>query len=1164
MFYILNIIKSIFKNPVILIILLPTILVGIWFREGNILGTGESGLPFYDLNLQFEINKSAWASYAFGHPTNISVASAPTYYFLSLFQKAGISAYLIQASFFWLVLVISGIGIYLLTKELFPQLSNRFLTLAVLFYWFNLYSMINVWNRFLNNFFFFYAIIPLALYLFILGINKQRYFFAILIGLLSIVSSYLQTSMALNLIFWLILIYTAIFYISRFTIKFFLLTLIFWLLINIWWISQVFSYISSGSFNAVSNTSFTTIGNYQTFINLSTTLGNISDLIRLRHDYFFNNLEISWVKIFNSPPVTLFNFLIAAIVLVPVIFIKNRSVFFAGGLFLIGMFLTKGNNPPFGEINTSIFLVSPLMQLFRNPFEKFGFILSLSSTLLFVEGLMFISGFVKKEIRELFYFSITMTIILIWGIPFLTRSVFLGSEKPINDPNTGYQVKVPEYYKQAAEWLKSQQGDFRLIVFPLGGEGITYEWEKGYSGVELTNQLLPKTAISLNTNIPFYDDVSKNIEKLFLTANLLPSLSNALNAKYILYRPDMDWEIRKMRNPKVILSVLEEKVQKGELKKAAQFGQLLFFQIPSKNKEEIYATSSALLSYSKPNISDLEFSRSNLVINATDKLKGIPLDKIEGGVIHPQAQFFLDHEVEPVFEIRQDIFPHVSTLPKEKIYPLVVIKDRLEEETIKDIEKLLDFRLTILGKRLVEAKLSADLNDEKGVIVSTKKYSEILDRTFKLIEELNMTDKGNRQASLQGRLYLLFSRQVKVLEDLINHFGLRSQTSIEIANTLEFLKTNLVQAYIYPFYGFPTNSELPIKRRNTYRFEVKTEGDYELLWSEIILAGYYKISENDQIVLQIDDNFLQRELKRDGKGHASLGKIYLEKGIHEIGLNLPEGKNLIEAPANINFLVDHASKSSRFTVKNYDPYSSYSINFDYWIKKGNGVQVSVYDRRPEDITSNTKPFPEFVVGPDLYDYTPKNFFKGFKLPDGIDQVTISLEVFPWNDCNTIFYSNKRERCKIEAFRRPYDKITEVDISNLSVSRNFTDLPMLVKKDSIEINQESKVEFRKLDSTTYQVDIKNSEKPFFLVFSKLFDPGWRLIDTDGKDLDYQHFLANSYSNSWYIEKTGDYQMILKFVPQQILKLGEKTSFIAVSLGVVFVVNKMIRRRNAKNN
>lgn len=1159
--------------PLILIIILPAVLVSIWFKDANIMATGESGVPFYDPSLQFNINKDAWAKYTLGHPTNIGVAAKPTYFSLSVGQTIGIPTFLLQAVFFWLMSFVAGISIYFLTREFFPNLPKHVVLLAPLFYWFNPFSLVNIWNRFLNNFIVFYALLPLSLLLFIKGMHSKKYIFALFIGLTSAIFSYAQTSIAFNMLFWLVLSFITLFYLiferkgnRVFLIKFFILTLIFWTLVNFWWIGQVFSYIGTGSFSQVSSTSFNTSDNHHIFFQISQRLGDVGNLLRLKHATFFADAEkITWIGIYQFPLIIFLEFLVAAIILLPIILIKKQQeVLFLTALFLLAVFFAKGNNPPMGEIFDRLFINLSFLQVLRNPFEKIGFILPLSAAPLFALGIFLILEKLRNNYKKLVYLITFVWLTLVWGGPFWTGLVFTSTEVPTNVAEVGYQVKVPDYYKEAAQWLNSRNEDVRLIALPLGGEGITYKWEKGYSGVELTNQLLPQPAVSFNTNIPFYDAISKNMEKLFLTTNSLTPLSNALNAKYILYRSDINWEVRKMRDPLNILSVLEKKQQNKELKKVAQFGELSLWQILSKNKGKIYPSTSTLLSYSRPDISDLEFSQNNLVINPGSEISGIRHDLIEGEVIHPQARFFLDHPVEPVFEIRQDIFPHVSILPKEFIYPLVVIKDVLEEKTIRDREKLLDFRLRILGKRLVEARLSAKINLEKDVHTALDNYRELFDRTLGLIEEFGKTDQGRRQASLQPDLYLLFERHVKVLEDLIGQFGDSSQTGGEAASLLKTLKSGLVRTDIFPYYDFIIDDDFPIERRIVFRFEVLQPGEFELLWDEKILDGFYKLSEGDEIVFQKDNELLTRKIETDGKGHVSFGKIYFDKGIHEIGLNQPEGINLVDSLASLSFQVDHGSKVYPLAVTNYDPYSSYSIYFDYWLKRGSGVQVSVYNKGIDDINPVASPSAKFIVGPDFYDFAPKNLFKSFRLDEGADQATILLEVLPWNNCETIFYTKRKERCKSEAFRRPYDKTTEIDISNIKVSRDFTDLPILVRKDLSKVVSLPDVEFKKIEPTTYQIDIKNAKEPFFLILSELFDPGWKLLSLDGSDMGFQHFLANSFSNSWYIEKKGDYQLMLKFAPQQWLSFGEKLSIFAALSGAIFVAYKVVRRKHADSH
>ncbi len=122
--------KNIPLKILLILLIIPTILVSVWFREGYIMGTGESGLPFYDLKLEFNNFHTSWANFALGHPSNIVLASKETYHVLSLVQDLGIPAFLIQAVFFWLVFIISGVSIFLLANFFFPRGGVRHLRIS--------------------------------------------------------------------------------------------------------------------------------------------------------------------------------------------------------------------------------------------------------------------------------------------------------------------------------------------------------------------------------------------------------------------------------------------------------------------------------------------------------------------------------------------------------------------------------------------------------------------------------------------------------------------------------------------------------------------------------------------------------------------------------------------------------------------------------------------------------------------------------------------------------------------------------------------------------------------------------------------------------------------------------------------------------------------------
>lgn len=1155
------------KNPVIVILILPLILVTLWFREGNIMATGESGIPFYDLSLQYEINKSAWAVYTLGHPTNISIAGAPTYYFLSLIQKGGVPSYIIQALFLWIVLAGSGFGVYFLTKQFFPDLPKKYLILATLFYWFNPFAMVNVWNRFLNNFLMFYTLLPLACWVFIVGLKTKRFIFSILVGLISTLFSYALTSIVFVVLFWVMLGYIAAFNLifkdskggeKFFTVKFFLLTLFFWIFVNFWWLNQMFSYLMMGSFDVVASSSFTPERNYHTLTILSERLGNVLDILRLRHGMFFNDAQIFWNRIYNLAPVKALEIVMIILMLVGAILgRKNLDVLFFFGLFLGSAFLAKGNNPPFGEVVSFIFWKFPVLQLFRNPFEKFGFLLIFAAAPLFAWSMHLLLKRLRRW-QMLLYLTVIL-FLFIWSLPLLTAVVFTSKETPTNDPNIGYQVKVPAYYKEAGDWLKQQKEDFRIIALPIGGEGITYKWEKGYSGVELTNQLLPKTSISFITNIPFYEKVSRRIEEAFLNKGEFGRIMNVLNAKYIMERDDIDWQARGMRDPNSIHLQILEKERMGQLRKVAEFGKLSFWENTNWKDEKISVAPRVVLSSPESNILDFQITEYPTVVSAKKPDDTGINNLIVGEIIHPQAKFTLGVKPKGIFEIRQDLFPHVNVLPSSRYYQAILIKDIVEINALRNLEDVLRLSLNTLGKRLVEAKFESDRGNAKGAVIATEQYKKLLDSTLELSKSLMSV---SQHIITHEELYSIFFQHLSVLENIKHTFTNNDTARTFLGDTIDYTRGKLVSFGISPSFGFKETGDFPIKGRVLYQFDVRSEGDFELKWGRQFLNNYFEIEDGDQFLLQVDDQILTRRVSLDEDNFVSLGKIDLKPGIHEIGLNIPAGKNLVSAPVEVNLKVDHGEKIIKFPIQNLDPNSTYSLTFKYWIKSGSGLTILLEGNNSQ--VKNGVVVPSLVdsMGPNFYDFTPKDYFTGLQVSTGADSASLILKVEPWNNCEDIFKTNRR-RCQDENFRKAYDRTTEVLVSGIKVTRDLEDKPFLIKRD---LEKEKitlpVINFAKIAPTEYSASVKDAALPFILIFSELFDPGWEVYYEEDKKETLQHLIVNSFANGWFIDKKGSFNLSIKYEPQKLLMLGEQISLISFTGGIIVfssVVFKGVKRK-----
>lgn len=660
------------KLVLFLILTTPLILVSIWFTEGYILGAAEAELPFYNLQRFADRTAWAWTDFQLGYVSSFTVASNPTWSFLAWLQNIGIPGFLIQATVIYSLFVASGIGIIFLTREIFPNINPLANLLSVLFYWFNPVSLANVWNRFLYNFMFFFALLPITLYLFIRGIHKRKYKYIIFVNFSILLFSFSLTSYVFNFLIWFVLAYTTFFYSLMtkekskiiFNIIFFSLTFILYVLFNLWWILPTLNLFSSEvSREAITSNVFTSEGNLQTLQVLSQKLGNLVDITRLMHSSFYAREGPIWTATYNHWFLSLAFFTItAALFWVILRFKKERSALYLGNFFIFSLFLAKGINPPFGELFKFFFEKFVFLQAFRNPFEKFGFLLPLFASPLFAYGIYKLgSRFGKRQLISGFYIGSSLAIILVFGYPFIKGLVFTGPTFPNNDYGIGYKVDVPQYYKEADHWLIQQGKNFRFIGFPLGGEGITYNWNKGYQGVELSNTLFSTPNILFNTvGWPHYYQLVDRLEGLLSKKDKFYKVANILNAKYLMIRSDINYKERAMRDPKSIESRLNEIESTGEIKKVSQFGNLSFWENLKWQDRTIYPANYLVEVKSQSPVDDVllsEVDDTKVISQAIsdDEMKKL----ITTTIVHPTPiehkypEYKLD-ERDYVFDISED------------------------------------------------------------------------------------------------------------------------------------------------------------------------------------------------------------------------------------------------------------------------------------------------------------------------------------------------------------------------------------------------------------------------------------------------------------------------------------------------------------------------------
>lgn len=1094
--------------------LLSSLLVFIWFRNGNIMGMGESSLPFYNINLEVSNFGYSWAGYALGHSNHIITSSIPSYLVLAFIERIGIPGVIMQASYFWVILFASGVFIYLLTKELFTEIDNKYALLASLFYWFNTFSLVVVWNRFLNNYIVFFALLPgIFLYL-IKGVSSKNYKYALLMALLSGIFSYGLSSVGFNIMIVLLLLFTVIFYafvyrLKRerlFIIKFTILFAVSFILVNFWWIAQIIDFYVSSDFSNIVESVFASSGNLNTLTALSKKGGQLINITRLFYEPFFSQGP-TWARFYVNIGSSVVLYLITIIIFWTIIvYRKTTNVLLLSILFLTTAFLMKGNNPPFGEVFQFFFTKIPFLQIFRNPFEKIGFLLPLTASPLIAFGTSQIAKRGKSEIFGNSIYFISFSVILLFlGYPFWSGLVFTTNEGFNEQKLDRFEVKVPGYYKDANKWLLERDGEFRFLSLPLGGEGMTYNWEEPYSGVELSSILFDTSSVSFNTSIPFYSDFVSQVAKYQLNSNVLDFLP-FFSGKYIVLQKDIGFKERRLANPGVLEEKLNIWVNEGIVKNGQQFGNIHIFEVNDQwFWPRLYITSNFIYS----NNDDLS-KMSNYLADFPQK-KSVVLDADfedvlaipRKSIISPSYVFpnenLSSYQGLPEEEILARLF-YTPRLPTERLYPLIRVKEWIQTPPITDYNRWILFKTGLLGKRAVEVYKLGLI--DKNSLEFHQAEERYLREFNKIASYLKPVIRGAPEESLMYQLYLLEKVDSKVAVSLVNY---------------------LKESRVLPFYELQYTEDT---RSLIYQFEIPVSKEYEI---------------------EFGDGFTMSTVFLNGEVLDS-NIVNLSDGIHEIGLFVDESDILSpEIEFTDKALTDSDDWGSKIVLGSLP--SEYEVEFDYRFKRGDGFQLMFV----QDIDRSEDPvFSQNVLKNEEY-HDWRHWRSGFKSTNGAVEGELLMVPIKNNICTKGWRGIDKCYTEVEEY--------EVEIKNFRVRRLKLPSILLVSKDIYYEDVDSDLSWNKKNPSEYELIIdKNNSSPEILVFSDLFNSKWNLYYEDGSKIgEDRHFRVNVYANGWLINKPGNYKLSLKHGPQDLLNIGKSVSLISFFSFLIIVYMPSIRSK-----
>lgn len=1183
--------KEVFRH-IGFIVCVSLLITLVLFRGGNILGGGEVGAAFYSPLRIFEMIRYSWSSVHLGITSGLMPASAPIFATMGLLEAVGVSTVVIQALFFLSVMLLSMISMYFLAKELFPKRDPILWFLAALFYHFNPYSTLNVWNRFLPNTMLYYAFIPLSWFVFIRGINRKDYRYAILLGLLTAIFSYAFSAPAQTLIYWALIFLTSLYFLiispeKKFIAKYSILAVLSWIPLNFWWISQQFTFLFTSSYSTATENFFTNLGNINTFNSLSRSLGQLGDLFLLRHGRISHQAEgypYGWPHFYASPVYEVAGWIV---LLVSIFFsakrLRNRIVSYLLFLFALGIFLSKGNLPPFGTLFNEAFERFIFLQFFRNPFEKLGFISAFSFSLILGFGLSRgIIAIRSQRVRRLAYFAVLLFILLFNGFPYFTGLVFTSNLHPANDPKVGIQVDVPEYYKDANRLLSSRCDNCRYIAFPLGlGEGIYYNWPKGYVGLEQMGFLFNNPGISHHTTLPYYGEISQQLERLLIQNPDFYKVASLLNVKHVILREDVDFLRSRMKNPTYLKNTLEGYVVDDftHLQSPVEMGELSIYQYTDEViTPKIYPASRAIVTGNSDLLESVfltNFQKNGVLYtsefyNSTRKyFKDAPTF-----VFANYTSFEILGPNFPIYSEEPYIFPYIRHTANSKYFELVLLKERLASVLKSSKEEQIYLDMLNLGKRLKEVESSIRLSDYESARKSLLLYKARVVNVFDELGYLTIAlSKPNERVWNEESITKLFGSHLYLLQQF-EKSPLNSNGDVsEVLTTLRELSVN---TEVLPYWDVTKTAEFPISNRKVYRIRVEEPGEYEILLpkTKFFPNDFW---EDGGVWVQIDDK-IERRAVEDRNKNISLGRRFFDEGIHEVGFNQLTDVNLVSL-TEFELTAKDEPVRLEIPIDRYSPFDHYFISFDYYIEYGDGLKV-IMNNDNDFVEEGRGYYFEKVFSPDNYFFGERHFAQSISGYSTSTNSKMIFEVKPWNNCREV-YKNREEKCNDPSVSNLFKKPTKVKITNLRFSPKFPDKMYLVSETDNDFISPPTVDFQMINSTKYKVAVNGSQEPFLLVFSEAYDSKWKAyIDNqdlakDGKSNindtwglnaidDASHILVNGYANAWWIDHHGDFEVIIEYAPQRLLYVGYFISFISFVSGVSALIYLSYRKKHEKNN
>lgn len=1128
--------------------LLSLFIMIIWFKDGQLYGGGDVGVPTLNPSRFLSMVKYPWweaVAPGFLNPSSISVV--PFEIIWTILQYLGFSNQLLQSFTFFLLFFLMGFGMYLFLLSIFKE-KYILALLGALFYLFNPYMLIQIWHRFIHNSMFFVAFLPFMIIFWRkwADTGKVKHLFIFL--LINLFGSLIYGNLSSIITLWLLLggiaiLEAAIPFSSKrdFLIRFSRLCIGFtgWILTNCWWVIPTL-FIGSGQFSQQLDES----GNLASLIEVSKYATLPFSLQMIDPYNLYQQLEFG--GIYLTPLFKLLPWLTTTVVFIGLISSLKQKIFSSFGLLtLLFLFLAKGASAPLGNIFIWGFKSSFFWGAIRNPSEKVGIIVPFLYTVLFVLGFVVIEKrLIKYRLKQFSGICLVFLLILpnlIFSWPIFTGKVFGTTGNPAI-------VNIPDSYKQIDTYIKNQnlggafQDTGKILHLPLSTAGdLAYKWKPKYHGVDPNAVLFNSMpSIARNLNLPKFDDPLKGLSFIFmypysLDKNAILKALKYFNVRFIILHKDSDYLTDEIINPAELEKTLDSL---SFLVKLNTSGDLILYKIKDQYFEPKIIISENPVYVRSGGGNNIWLFQSVGDKSSISDAPGHPADNEIIGSL-PMNTIFADKTFR--FYQASSSAELTNTFQAEVINKLNLILQQAKYYHITGVSNAVNklLSLTQLLKTYTDQggiKTKDGLNDLKNEILEIFQDQQ----AFPFLQ--NYLENSTLQVIFQEQLLLLDK-----LKSTLN--GNASDLIKELSNRI--IQT-LIQDNIFPINYFTQESDSGVDMQ-VFNLSVPSSSNYKIYFTKASDPSIFDKSLS-QLQFLIDGKKQVLE-SRDEGNTLSFGIQNFKKGIHEISYptlfstnllvdrkewrlsrgELGNSETLLETIGNEQSVLEVPIKEIERRGEGI-----YYLNMEVMLQNGQGFYIQLL-QDSDPIDQSGRPVMQFNTG-----VSNEEIGEGWKNLN----FNINLRMTTKN-ANLRFILIPKNTLVMKS---------SLSIKNLSFQRILNDAIFLEDSNNAAMT-EVKNQVTKLthpNPIIYSGEI-NITKPSFLLLKETYNEGWELKINNEKVQSSNHFIGDLYGNAWFIDKPGRYSFEVKFGQIKYNIIGFWVSTIFFSGIIIAVIFGNIRKK-----